>query len=105
MSKNNDWPDWVSPETIAEVEARIEAEAEGYKDFLRENIPAKGATKAADELPMPERLSDPFGMSFTDDELDALTDVENDDAVKLAMGTATPEKRKLLGAKQVKPKE
>lgn len=64
---------------------------------------AKSVGAAAPELP--ERLPDPHGMAFTDAELDALTDTDNEESVKLAMGTATPEKRALLGAKPVKAKE
>ena len=52
-----------------------------------------------EELELPPRADDPHGMAFSGDELDALTDVESDEARALALATASPEKRDLLKAK------
>ena len=52
-----------------------------------------------EELPAP--LPDPFGLSFSDEELDALTETDSPEAVKLAFAQATPDKRALLGAQGV----
>jgi len=51
-----------------------------------------------DEMPAP--LPDPFGLNFTDAELESLTDVDSEEAVKLAFAQATPEKRALLAAQE-----
>lgn len=48
---------------------------------------------------MPEPLPDPHGVAFTDEELDALTDLDSEEAVKLAYARSTPDKQALLGAK------
>jgi len=49
---------------------------------------------------MPASLPDPFGLAFTDAELESLTDVNSEEAVKLAFAQATPAKRALLGAQE-----
>lgn len=95
----------MGQKTEAEQGAQLE---EFYRQYPHMRPDAK-ETKAvdADELPakLPAKLPDPYGMSFTDEELDALTDTDNEETVKLAMGTSTPAKRALESAKQVKRKE
>lgn len=49
-----------------------------------------------DELELPAPVADPHGMSFSDEEMDALTDTDNEAAAALARATSTPEKRDLI---------
>lgn len=73
------------------------ASADGTGDTQSMN---NKAIKSADDE-MPAALPDPLGVGFTDDELAALEETDSPEAVKLAMGRATPEKRALLDAKPV----
>ena len=50
---------------------------------------------------MPAALPDPHGVAFTDEQLAALTDVSNEEAVKLAFAKATPEMRVLATARPI----
>lgn len=64
-------------------------------------VDAPDETKSVSGLEAPAPLPDPYGVSFTDEELDALTDTESEEAVKLALGKSTPNKRALLSAGQL----
>lgn len=60
-----------------------------------------GETKSLLDDEMPARLPDPHGVAFTGAELDALTDTDNAEAVKLAYAGATTAKRALLGSRVI----
>ena len=79
------------------------------KDGVHGDLLKKKETKAIepdtfglrpDELELPEAKADPHGMSFTDEELAALTVTDDEAAKALAFGLATPEKRRLIGDKE-----
>ena len=55
-------------------------------------------TKSNEPETTPAPLPDPHGVAFTQAELDALTDVDSPEAVRLAFGLATDEKRAMLNA-------
>lgn len=50
--------------------------------------------------PLPEDNPDPFGMAFTQEEIDKLTDID-EASVKAAFANATPEMRALLSTRQI----
>lgn len=58
-------------------------------------------TKAAPDDEMPDALPDPLGVTFTDAELDALTETDSEDAIKLALGKASADQRELLTAQTI----
>lgn len=63
---------------------------------------AKARRNAKKSLPSdaPAPLPDPDGLKFTPEQLDTLIELNTEDAVALAFGTATPEAKELLSAKE-----
>lgn len=53
-----------------------------------------------EELELPPRVDDPHGMAFTDEQMDALCDVDNEETRQLVRELSTPEKRALLDAEE-----
>jgi HK97 family phage portal protein len=68
---------------------------------LRDETKALTAEVLTAEHGMPAPLPDPHGVAFTDEELAALTDTDNEEAVKRAYVKSTPEKRALLRAEPI----
>jgi len=77
--------------------------ADGY--IVPDGWPQSRATKtdptADPDGPLPAALPDPYGVTFTPEEIAALSDTNNPAATKLALGLATPEGRSLMRAEPV----
>lgn len=89
-----------TPEEIAQQKKLNNAAKSDTEESL--NMPENAHDTAAKAAPpLPEHDPDPFGMAFTQEEIDKLTDVNSEAAVKAAFADATPEMRALLSAQQI----